>query len=122
MIVRKIIAYMILPIIMLSIGIVGIIFPEKVNKSKWTSKPFEFKTLNKNENTVRTATIVNCICLLVEGIIYSIISIMVWLDKIELTLFETFLLIIIIVILPLPFMFIVHFIKFDKNGNLRSNK
>ena len=76
----------------------------------------------KNENTVKTATIVNCICLLVEGIIYSIISIMVWLNKIEITSFETFLLIISIVILPLPFIFIVHFIRFDKNGNLRRNK
>lgn len=119
MILRKIIAYMILPIIMLLIGIIGIIYPEKVNKSRWISKPFDFKSLNKNENTVRTATIVNCICLLVEGIIYSIISIMVWLDKIELTSFETFLLIISALIIPLPFIFIVHFIKFDKAGNLR---
>ena len=122
MILRKIIAYTILPLIMLFIGVLGIVYPEKVNKSKWTSKPFEFKILNKNENTVKTATIVNCICLLVEGIIYSIISIMVWLNKIEITSFETFLLIISIVILPLPFMLIVHLIKFDKNGNLRKNK
>lgn len=122
MILRKIIAYTILPLIMLFIGVIGIVYPEKVNKSKWTSKPFEFKILNKNENTVKTATIVNCICLLVEGIIYSIISIMVWLNKIEITSFETFLLIIITVILPLPFIFIVHFIRFDKNGNLRRNK
>ncbi len=122
MILRKIIAYTILPLIMLFIGVIGIIYPEKVNKSKWISKPFEFKILNKNENTVRTATIVNCICLLVEGIIYSIISIMVRLNKIEITSFETFLLIISIVILPLPFIFIVHFIRFDKNGNLRKNK
>lgn len=122
MILRNIIAHIILPIIMLSIGIVGIIFPEKVNKSKWISKPFEFKTLNKNENTIRAATIVNCVCLLVEGILYSIISIMVLLDKIELTSFETFLMIISTLILPMPFIFIVHFIKFDKNGNLRRNK
>lgn len=119
MILRKIIAYMILPLIMLFIGVIGIVYPEKVNKSRWTSKPFNFKTLNKNENTVRIATIVNCICLLIEGIIYSIISIMVWLNKIEITSFETFLLIISIVILPLPFMFIVHVVKFDRNGNLR---
>lgn len=122
MILRKIIAYTILPLIMLFIGVLGIVYPEKVNKSRWTSKPFEFKTLNKNENTIRTATIVNCICLLIEGIIYSIISIMVWLNKIEITSFETFLLIIITVILPLPFIFIVHFIRFDKNGNFRRNK
>ncbi|MBQ8293477.1 MAG: hypothetical protein IJX78_06755 [Bacilli bacterium] len=119
MIFRKIIAHMILPIIMLSIGIVGIIFPEKVNKSKWISKPFNFKALNKNENTVRTATIVNCICLLVEGILYSILSIMVWLDKIKITSFENFLMIITTVILPLPFIFIIHFIRFDKNGDFR---
>ena len=74
MILRKIIAYTILPLIMLFIGVIGIVYPEKVNKSKWISKPFEFKTLNKNENTIRTATIVNCICLLMEGIIYSIIK------------------------------------------------
>lgn len=122
MILRKIIAYTILPLIMLFIWVIGIVNPEKVNKSRWISKPFEFKTLNKNENTIRTATIVNCICLLIEGIIYSIISIMVWLNKIEITSFETFLLIIITVILPLPFIFIVHFIRFDKNGNLRRNK
>ena len=122
MILRKIIAYTILPLIMLFIGVLGIVYPEKVNKSKWISKPFEFKTLNKNENTIRTATIVNCICLLIEGIIYSIISIMVWLNKIEITSLETFLLIIIAVILPLPFIFIVHFVKYDKNGNLRRNK
>ena len=122
MILRKIIAYTILPLIMLFIGVNGIVYPEKVNKSKWISKPFEFKTLNKNENTIRTATIVNCICLLIEGIIYSIISIMVWLNKIEITSPETFLLIIITVILPLPFIFIVHFVKYDKNGNLRRNK
>ena len=122
MIFKKIIAYTILPLIMLFIGVIGIVYPEKVNKSRWISKPFEFKTLNKNENTIRTATIVNCICLLIEGIIYSIISIMVWLNKIEITSFETFLLIIITVILPLPFIFIVHFIRFDKNGNLRRNK
>ncbi len=122
MVLRKIIAYTILPLIMIFIGVIGIVYPEKVNKSRWISKPFEFKTLNKNENTVRTATIVNCICLLVEGIIYSIISIMVWFDKIKLTSFETCLMIIITVILPLPFMFIVHFIKFDRNGNLRRNK
>lgn len=122
MILRKIIAYTILPLIMLFIGVIGIVYPEKVNKSKWISKPFEFKTLNKNEKTMRTATIVNCICLLIEGIIYSIISIMVWLDKIKLTSLETFLLIISIVILTLPFIFIVHFIRFDKNGNLRRNK
>ena len=119
MILRKIIAYTILPLIMLFIGVIGIVNPEKVNKSKWISKPFEFKTLNKNENTIRTATIVNCICLLIGGIIYSIISIMVWLNKIEITSFETFLLIISIVIFPLPFMFIVHAVKFDRNGNLR---
>ena len=119
MILRKIIAYTILPLIMLFIGVIGIVNPEKVNKSRWISKPFEFKTLNKNENTIRTATIVNCICLLIGGIIYSIISIMVWLNKIEITSFETFLLIISIVILPLPFMFIVHVVKFDRNGNLR---
>ena len=122
MILRKIMAYTILPLIMLFIGVIGIIYPEKVNKSKWISKPFEFKILNKNENTVRTATIVNCICLLVEGIIYSIISIMVWLNKIEITSIETFLLVISIVILSLPFIFIVHLIRFDKNGNLRKNK
>lgn len=122
MILRKIIEYTILPLIMLFIGVIGIVYPEKVNKSKWISKPFEFKTLNKNENTIRTATIVNCICLLIEGIIYSIISIMVWLNKIEITSLETFLLIIIAVILPLPFIFIVHFVKYDKNGNLRRNK
>lgn len=122
MILRKIIAYTILPLIMLFIGVIGIVNPEKVNKSRWISKPFEFKTLNKNENTIRTATIVNCICLLIEGIIYSIISIMVWFNKIEITSFENFLLIIITVILPLPFIFIVHFIRFDKNGNLRRNK
>ena len=122
MILRKIIAYTILPLIMLFIGVIGIVYPEKVNKSEWISKPFEFKTLNKNENTIRTATIVNCICLLIEGIIYSIISIMVWLNKIEITSLETFLLIIIAVILPLPFIFIVHFVKYDKNGNLRRNK
>ena len=122
MILRKIIAYMILPLIMLFIGVIGIVNPEKVNKSRWISKPFEFKTLNKNENTIRTAIIVNCICLLIEGIIYSIISIMVWLNKIEITSFEKFLLIIITVILQLPFIFIVHFIRFDKNGNLRRNK
>ena len=122
MILRKIIAYTILPLIMLFIGVLGIVNPEKVNKSRWISKPFEFKTLNKNENTIRTATIVNCICLLIEGIIYSIISIMVWFNKIEITSFENFLLIIITVILQLPFIFIVHFIRFDKNGNLRRNK
>lgn len=122
MILRKIIAYTILPLIMLFIGVIGIVNPEKVNKSRWISKPFSFKILNKNENTIRTATIVNCICLLIEGIIYSIISIMLWLNKIEITSFETFLLIIITVILPLPFIFIVHFIRFDKNGNLRRNK
>ena len=122
MILRKIIAYTILPLIMLFIGVIGIVYPEKVNKSRWISKPFNFKTLNKNENTVRIATIVNCICLLIEGIIYSIISIMVWLNKIEITSFETFLLIISIVILQLPFIFIVHLIMFDKNGNLRRNK
>lgn len=122
MILRKIIAYTILPLIMLYIGVIGIVNPEKVNKSRWTSKLFEFKILNKNENTIRIATIVNCICLLIEGIIYSIISIMVWLNKIEITFFETFLLIISIVILLLPFIFIVHFIRFDKNGNLRRNK
>lgn len=122
MILRKIIAYTILPLIMLFIGVIGIVNPEKVNKSRWISKPFSFKILEKNENTIRTATIVNCICLLIEGIIYSIISIMVWLNKIEITSFETFLLIIITVILPLPFIFIVHFIRFGKNGNLRRNK
>ncbi|MDY0339381.1 MAG: hypothetical protein RBQ78_06425 [Acholeplasmataceae bacterium] len=122
MILRKIIAYTILPLIMLFIGVIGIVNPEKVNKSRWISKPFSFKILNKNENTIRTATIVNCICLLIEGIIYSIISIMLWLNKIEITSFETFLLIIITVILTLPFIFIVHFIRFDKNGNLRRNK
>jgi hypothetical protein len=122
MILRKIIAYTILPLIMLFIGVIGIVNPEKVNKSRWISKPFSFKILNKNENTIRTATIVNCICLLIEGIIYSIISIMLWLNKIEITSFETFLLIIITVILQLPFIFIVHFIRFDKNGNLRRNK
>ena len=122
MILRKIIAHTILPLIMLFIGVIGIVYPEKVNKSKWISKPFEFKTLNKNENTIRTATIVNCICLLIEGIIYSIISIMVWLDKIKLTSLETFLFIIFTAILTLPFIFIVHFIRFDKNGNLRRNK
>ena len=122
MILRNIIAYTILPLIMLFIGVLGIVNPEKVNKSRWISKPFNFKTLNKNENTVRIATIVNCICLLIEGIIYSIISIMVWLNKIEITSIETFLLIISIVILPLPFIFIVHFIRFDKNGNLWRNK
>ena len=122
MILRKILPYTILPLIMLFIGVIGIVYPEKVNKSKWISKPFEFKTLNKNENTIRTATIVNCIGVLIEGIIYSIISIMVWLNKIEITSFETFLLIISIVILPLPFMYIVHFLRFDKNGNLRRNK
>jgi hypothetical protein len=122
MILRKIIAYTILPLIMLFIGVIGIVNPEKVNKSRWISKPFSFKILNKNENTIRTATIVNCICLLIEGIIYSIISIMLWLNKIEITSFETFLLIIITLILPLPFIFIVHFIRFDKNGNLRRNK
>lgn len=79
MILRKIIAYTILPLIMLFIGVIGIVNPEKVNKSRWISKPFSFKILNKNENTIRTATIVNCICLLIEGIIYSIISIMLWL-------------------------------------------
>ena len=122
MILRKIIAHTILPLIMLFIGVLGIVYPEKVNKSKWISKPFEFKTLNKNENTIRTATIVNCICLLIEGIIYSIISIMVWLDKIKLTSLETFLFIIFTAILTLPFIFIVHFVKYDKNGNLRRNK
>lgn len=119
MILRKIIAYTILPLIMLFTGVIGIVYPEKVNKSRWTSKPFHLKTLNKNENTVRIATIVNCICLLIEGIIYSIISIMVWLNKIEITSFETFLLVICTVIIPLPFMFIVHVVKFDRNGNLR---
>lgn len=88
MILRKIIAYTILPLIMLFIGVIGIVNPEKVNKSRWISKPFEFKILNKN----------------------------------EITSFETFLLIISIVILQLPFIFIVHFIRFDKNGNLRKNK
>ena len=122
MILRKILPYTILPLIMLFIGVIGIVYPEKVNKSKWISKPFEFKTLNKNENTIRTATIVNCIGVLIEGIIYSIISIMVWINKIEITPFETFLLIISIVILPLPFMYIVHFLRFDKNGNLRRYK
>ena len=122
MILRKIIAYTILPLIMLFIGVIGIVNPGKVNKSRWISKPFEFKKLNKNENTIRTATIVNCICLLIEGIIYSIISIMVWLNKIKITSFENFLLIIITVILQFPFIFIVHFIRFDKNGNLRRNK
>lgn len=122
MILRKIIAHTILPLIMLFIGVLGIVYPEKVNKSRWISKPFEFKTLNKNENTIRTATIVNCICLLIEGIIYSIISIMVWLDKIKLTSLETFLFIIFTAILTLPFIFIVHFVKYDKNGNLRRNK
>ena len=122
MIFKKIIAYTILPLIMLFIGVIGIVYPEKVNKSRWISKPFEFKTLNKNENTIRTATIVNCICLLIEGIIYSIISIMVWLDKIKLTSLETFLFIIFTAILTLPFIFIVHFVKYDKNGNLRRNK
>ena len=122
MILKKIIAYTILPLIMLFIGVIGIVYPEKVNKSRWISKPFEFKILNKNENTIRTATIANCICLLIEGIIYSIISIMVWLDKIKLTSLETFLFIIFTAILTLPFIFIVHFIRFDKNGNLRRNK
>ena len=50
MILRKIIAYTILPLIMLFIGVLGIVYPEKVNKSRWISKPFEFKTLNKNDS------------------------------------------------------------------------
>lgn len=33
MILRKIIAYTILPLIMLFIGVLGIVYPEKVNKS-----------------------------------------------------------------------------------------
>ena len=119
MILRNIIVHIILPIIMVFIGFLGVISPETVNKSKWISKPFEFKILNKNEKTIKTATITNCICLLIEGIIYSIISIMVWLNKIEITSFETFLLVICTVIIPLPFMFIVHVVKFDRNGNLR---
>lgn len=47
MILRKIITYTILPLIMLFIGVIGIVNPEKVNKSRWISKPFEFKTLKK---------------------------------------------------------------------------
>ena len=119
MVLRNIIVHIILPIIMLFIGFLGVISPETVNKSKWISKPFEFKILNKNEKTIKTATITNCICLLVEGIMFSILSIMVLGKKINFSSFETFLLVICTVIIPLPFIFIVHVVKFDRNGNLR---
>ena len=101
MILRNIIVHIILPIIMLFIGFLGVI------------------SLNKNEKTIKTATITNCICLLVEGIIFSILSIMVLGKKINFSSFETFLLVICTVIIPLPFIFIVHVVKFDRNGNLR---
>lgn len=47
MILRKIIAYTIFPLIMLFIGVIGIINPEKVNKSRWISKQFSFKIFEK---------------------------------------------------------------------------
>ena len=123
MILRKLIFNIIFPLIMLSLGVLGIISPEKIDKHKWTTLPFELKRLNKNENTVRTAVIVNAICFLVEGIFYSFFSIIVLCDKIKISGLENFLIILfMLIIIPFPLMYFVNIVKFDKNGNLRRNK
>lgn len=122
MILRIIVAHIILPIIMLVVSISGIINPMKVYKSKIVAKSFRFKRLEKNENTITNAIFTNCICLLVEGLLYSILSIMVLCGKIEISSFQTFLLIIIMVVIELPVIFIAHFIKFDKFGEVRGKK
>lgn len=122
MVLRNIVVYVVLPLIMLFVSILGIFFPDKIQEARWVSKPFHFKILEKNENTIRSATICNCICLLIEGILYSILSIMALSGKLNLTSLETFLIIIGLVIISLPIIFIVHFIRFDKDGNLRRNK
>lgn len=123
MILRKLIINIIFPLIMISLGILGIISPEKIDKRKWTTLPFELKRLNKNENTIRTAVIINSICFLVEGIFYSFFSIMVLCDKIKISELENFLIILFMfIIIPFPLMYIVNIVKFDKNGNLRRNK
>ena len=120
MILRKLISNIIFPLIMLSLGVLGIISPDKIDKHKWTTMPFELKRLNKNENTVRTAVIVNAICFLVEGIFYSFFSIMVLCENIKISGLEIFLIILfMLIIIPFPFMYIVNIIKFDKNGNSR---
>lgn len=120
MILRKLILNIFFPLIMLSLGVLGIISPEKIDKHKWTTLPFEFKRLNKNENTVRTAVIVNGICFLVEGIFYSFFSIMVLCDKIKISGLENFFIILfMLIIIPFPLMYIVNIVKFDKNGNSR---
>ncbi len=112
-----------LPIIMLFIGVFGTIFPEKVNKSKWTYKPFNFEMLNKNENTIRTANRVNCICLLVEGALLGVLTIILTYYKIVFSGLEIMLLVIImLLIIPNLFMIIIHIIKFDREGNFRRNK
>ena len=120
MILRKLILYIIFPLITLSLGVLGIISPEKIDKHKWTTLPFELKRLNKNENTVRTSVIVSAICFLVEGIFYSFFSIMVLCDKIKISGLENFLIILfMLIIIPFPIMYIVNIVKFDKNGNSR---
>lgn len=116
-------AHIFLPAIMLLIGVLGLFFPEKVNKSRWTYKPFNYKMLNKNENTIKTATRVNCICLLVEESLLGILSIILTYHKIVFTGLEAMLLVVImLLIIPNLFMVIIHIIKFDRDGNLRRNK
>ena len=120
MILRNILVHLILPLIILSLGILGIISPEKIDKHKWTTLPYNFERLNKNKNTVRTAILVSGICFLVEGVFYSVFSIMVLYGKIKITGFEEFLIILVMfIIIPFLLMYIVNIIKFDKNGEKR---
>lgn len=122
MMLRQIIVHIIFPMIMLIIGVLGILSPSKIDKSRYIIKSYNSKILEKNERTHMSAVRCNCICLLLESIFCAVLSFKVFTDKVLLTSFETFMLVIIMVILPLPIMYLVHFIRFDKNGNLRREK
>lgn len=103
---------------MIAVSIYGIKEPLK---SQGTLK-LDIKLFKKNEQVLISSRRTYGIFLLIGEIFYSFLSLMILLNKIEISPFENIILVLLIVFAPIPFMFIIHFIKFDKNGNLRKEK
>lgn len=111
-----IIKHVILPIILLCISILGIVYPYKTSP---TFGIFDFKLFRKNHNTFITSRRTYGICLLIEAILYSALSILVITKIVAISNVEIMMICLIMLFIPILIQFIVHFIKFDRDGNLR---
>ncbi len=111
----SILLHIIFPIIIIGVSIYAIIEPLKCTDAF----KLDIKMFKKNKATLISSRRSYAICLLIEGIAYSVLSIRILLKQVTLSSIERCLIILLIALIPLPLIFIIHFIKFDKEGNLR---